>query len=60
MLEMIQSIADSRPFHSTILKTNFGIQEAISLFPSEKNLDLKQSLDVEMTLEEEEIRRFKD
>ena len=57
---MIQSIGESKAFHSAILKRKIGIQEAISLYSFLQNVDFKHSLDAEIDLEEEEIKRFKD
>ena len=62
---MIQLIAESKAFHSAISKMKFGIQDAISSFffykiKISRMLDFEHSLDVEMRLEEEEIKRFKD
>ena len=60
MVEMIQFIARSSLFIPHFEKTKVHSSSGkLSLF-SQQNLDFKNSSDVEMRLEEEEIKRFKD
>ena len=59
MLEMIQLIARSGAFYYIFLKIDFQSSSGeLNFFWW--NLDFKYSLDAEMSLEEQETKRFKD
>ena len=55
---MIQLIVGSKAFHSVILKAIIGVEETNSLYHWQ-NLTVNHSVNVEMSLEEEESKRFK-
>ena len=57
MIAMIQLIAGSRAFLFVFLTTKFIIQEEISPYFFKEILIIKHSLDVEMSLEEEEMKK---
>ena len=57
---MIQLITESKAFHSAFSKINIQSSRGeISLF-FRQNLDFKHSLEAELSLEEEEIKRYMD
>ena len=57
---MIQLIAGSKVFYSAILKMIVGNQEAISPYSLHEISLSNTSLEVEIDLEDEESKRFKD
>ena len=59
-LELIQLISRSRAFDFVILKTKIRHSRGDFSLLFQRNFDFKHSSDVEMSLEEEEIKRFND
>ena len=57
---MIQLIIGSKAFHSPILKTKFDVQVVIYFDSLDVESSAFHSLDGEMILEEQEIKRFKE
>ena len=60
VLEFIQLIVRSRAFYSVIFKTKSSFQEVISLYSFDKILISNTPWTQKMSLEDEEIKRFKD